>query len=122
MIDEFLRKADLDRLAAGRSAWGRWLKLANTFTAQVSVRHDLRERMDGIKDRLKEISNNVDKYLLENKNLLSSNSSAPNYSISTAASWYAYVSSPCTACFQVGLTRLYRVRVWGFSRSGESSS
>lgn len=45
VLDELLRKADLDRLAAGRSAWGRWLKLATTFTTQVSVRHDLRERM-----------------------------------------------------------------------------
>ncbi|CAN6216590.1 unnamed protein product [Urochloa humidicola] len=62
VLDEFLRKADLDRLAAGRSRWGRWLKLATTFTTQVAVRHDLRERMDGIMDRLKEISNNVDKY------------------------------------------------------------
>ncbi|CAL5038977.1 unnamed protein product [Urochloa decumbens] len=77
VLDEFLRKADLDRLAAGRSRWGRWLKLATTFTTQVAVRHDLRERMDGIKDRLKEISDNVDKYW--RKQLRSNASpSAPN--------------------------------------------
>ncbi|WVZ79810.1 hypothetical protein U9M48_027345 [Paspalum notatum var. saurae] len=87
VLDEFLRKADLDRLAAGRSAWGRWLKLATTFTTQVSVRHDLRERMDSIKDRLKEISDNVDKYW---KKELRSNASAAaaNSSVSTAAAWY----------------------------------
>ncbi|CAL5042358.1 unnamed protein product [Urochloa decumbens] len=77
VLDEFLRKADLDRLAAGRSRWGRWLKLATIFTTQVAVRHDLRERMDGIKDRLKEISDNVDKYW--RKQLRSNASpSAPN--------------------------------------------
>ncbi|KAL6841661.1 hypothetical protein ACP4OV_028490 [Aristida adscensionis] len=87
VLDEFLRKADLDRLAAGRSAWGRWLKLAASFTTQVAVRHDLRERMDAIKDRLREISENVDKYW--RKELRSNEaaaSSAPN-SIANVAAW-----------------------------------
>nr|CAB3468178.1 unnamed protein product [Digitaria exilis] len=87
VLDEFLRKADLDRLAAGRSAWGRWLKLAASFTTQVAVRHDLRERMDGIKDRLKEISDNVDKYWSKQLRSNASSSSGPNASISAAPAW-----------------------------------
>ncbi|RLM55117.1 NB-ARC domain containing protein, expressed [Panicum miliaceum] len=57
VLDEFLRKVDLDRpRRRPRSRWGRWLWFATTLTPQVAVRHDLREKMDAIKDRLQERS------------------------------------------------------------------
>ncbi|OEL33804.1 Disease resistance protein RPM1 [Dichanthelium oligosanthes] len=83
VLDEFLRKADLERL--GLPEWKKWLKFATTCTTQVSVRHVLRDKMDSIKNRLKEISDNVDKYKIEQ--LQSSTSSAQNPTNSAAASW-----------------------------------
>ncbi|PUZ67377.1 hypothetical protein GQ55_3G429800 [Panicum hallii var. hallii] len=84
VLDEFLRKADLERL--GLPAWKKCLKLATTCTTQVSVRRVLRDRMDSIKNRLKEISENVDKYKIEK--LQSSTSSAQNPTNSAAASCF----------------------------------
>lgn len=85
VLDEFLRKADLERL--GLPTWKKWLKAASTCTTQVSVRHVLRDRMDSIKNRLKEISENVDKYKIEQLQP-SASSSAQNPTNNAAASWY----------------------------------
>ena len=94
VLDEFLRRLDLDTLQRGVTAWRRCLALAASCHTQVSVRHDLRGRMDGIKSRLKEISDNVDKYKirkLRSSNSGASSSSAHNSTINTVAAWYAYV-------------------------------
>jgi hypothetical protein len=85
VLDEFLRKVDLERLPL--PDWKKWLRLVTTCTAQVSVRHVLRDRMDSIKNRLKEISDNVDKYKIEQ--LYSSASFTQNMANSgAAAAWY----------------------------------
>jgi hypothetical protein len=93
VLDEFLRLLDLDMLHRGVPAWRRYLALAASCTTQVSVRHDLRGRMDGIKDRLKEISDNVDKYKIRKLRNSSSgaSSSATHSTINTVDAWYAYV-------------------------------
>nr|CAB3466127.1 unnamed protein product [Digitaria exilis] len=89
VLDEFLRKVDLERLGL-LPTWKKWLKVAATCTKQVSVRHVLRDRMDSIKNRLKEISENVDKYKIEQLQP-SASSSAQNPNNSAAASWYVVV-------------------------------
>jgi hypothetical protein len=61
VLDEFLTKVDLDK-AGGLPAWERWLRFIGGCATHVTVRHDLSARMDAIKDRLKEISNNANTY------------------------------------------------------------
>ncbi|KAM3347121.1 hypothetical protein ACQJBY_021224 [Aegilops geniculata] len=89
VLDEFLRRLDHDTLRQGVPAWRRWLRLAASCTTQVSVRHDLRERMDGIKNRLKEISDNVDKYKIRTfrPSAPGASSSAHNSTINTVPAW-----------------------------------
>ncbi|CAM0875350.1 unnamed protein product [Alopecurus aequalis] len=98
VLDEFLRRLDLDTLQRGVPAWRRCLALAASCTTQVSVRHDLRERMDGIKNRLKEISDNVDKYKIRKLRSASSgasSSAAHNSTINTVAAcnWNSILQS-----------------------------
>ncbi|KAM0889138.1 hypothetical protein ACQ4PT_027880 [Festuca glaucescens] len=88
VLDEFLRRLDLDTLQRGVPAWRRYLALATSCTTQVSVRHDLRGRMDGIKNRLKEISDNVDKYKIRKlRSATSGASSSAHNTINTVDAW-----------------------------------
>lgn len=95
VLDEFLRRLDHDTLRQGVPAWRRWLDLAASCTTQVSVRHDLSGRMKGIKDRLREISDNVDKYKIRTfrPSAPGASSSAHNSTINTVPAWYAYVQN-----------------------------
>ncbi|XP_048566781.1 putative disease resistance RPP13-like protein 3 [Triticum urartu] len=89
VLDDFLRRVDLSTLRQGVPAWRRWLDLAASCTTQVSVRHDLSGRMEGIKERLMEISENVDKYNIRTLRPSASgaSSSAHNSTINTVPAW-----------------------------------
>ncbi|VAH73054.1 unnamed protein product [Triticum turgidum subsp. durum] len=89
VLDEFLRRLDHDTLRQGVPAWRRWLDLAASCTNQVSVRHDLSERMEGIKKRLREISDNVDKYNIRTFRppAPGASSSANNSTVNTVPAW-----------------------------------
>ncbi|KAE8776035.1 Disease resistance protein RPM1 [Hordeum vulgare] len=91
VLDDFLRRIDHDTLRQGLPAWRRWLNLAASCTTQVSVRHYLSDRMKGIKERLKEISDNVDKYKITTfRTPANGASSSPhNSTVTTVPAWYA---------------------------------
>jgi hypothetical protein len=90
VLDEFLTKVDLDK-AGGFPAWERWLRIIGGCATHVSVRHDLRARMDAIKNRLKDISENANTYkvdkLRSNNNGPSTSASASCSSVSPIATW-----------------------------------
>jgi hypothetical protein len=86
VLDEFLTKVDLDK-AGGFPAWERWLRIIGGCATHVSVRHDLKARMDAIKNRLKEISDNANTYRVGKLRSKNNGASAPGTSVSPIATW-----------------------------------